>query len=46
MSKFTDIFFIEPEDDDEFNTIWKYGTIAIVLVFVVGLITVLWLTKS
>ena len=41
MSKLTDIFFIEPEDDDEFNTIWKYGTIIIVIVFVVGLIIIL-----
>ena len=41
MSKFNDVFFIESEDDDEFNTIWKYGTILIVVVFVIGLIIVL-----
>lgn len=41
MSKLKDIFFIDEEDDDEFNTIWKYGTIIIVIVFVVGLIIVL-----
>ena len=41
MSKLTDIFFIDEEDDDEFNTIWKYGTIVIIVVFVIGLILVL-----
>lgn len=41
MTRLGDIFFIDEEDDDDFNTIWKYGTIIIVVVFIVGLIIVL-----